>query len=219
MSIKGKSVHRMRLRDLEQRLQVVKGFTHPKLKLEQYATDAHLAACMMYTAETEHEDIGGRSVLDLGVGCGMLSIASVLMGSECNVGVDIDLDAILQANFNQIEVLGDDSFIDLIHGDVQNMKFLARTFDTVILNPPFGTKNNAGIDMVFLEAALGLTEGAVYSMHKSSTRDFIIRKARESWEVEAQVIAQMSFNIGHQFSFHRKEMASIEVDLIRLNKK
>lgn len=38
------------------------------------------------------------------------------------------------------------------------------------MNPPFGTKNNEGIDMKFLETALKLSNNAVYSLHKTSTR-------------------------------------------------
>lgn len=43
-------------------------------------------------------------------------------------------------------------------------------FDTVIMNPPFGTKSNAGIDMKFLKRALKLSNNVVYSLHKTSTR-------------------------------------------------
>ena len=49
------------------------------------------------------------------------------------------------------------------------------------MNPPFGTKpGNKGIDMVFLETGLKLVKvgGAVYSMHKSSTREHIQKKRR-----------------------------------------
>ena len=49
-------------------------------------------------------------------------------------------------------------------------------FDTVVMNPPFGTKNNEGIDMLFLEAGLARCSGAVYSFHKSSTRDYIVKR-------------------------------------------
>lgn len=45
-----------------------------------------------------------------------------------------------------------------------------KSFDTVIMNPPFGTKHNAGMDLRFLETAIGLARTAVYSLHKSSTR-------------------------------------------------
>lgn len=43
-------------------------------------------------------------------------------------------------------------------------------FDTVILNPPFGTKIK-GADMQFLKIATELTSNAVYSLHKTSTRE------------------------------------------------
>lgn len=43
-------------------------------------------------------------------------------------------------------------------------------FDVTILNPPFGTKNNEGIDYCFLEKAFKICSGNVYSFHKSSTR-------------------------------------------------
>lgn len=57
---------------------------------------------------------------------------------------------------------------DLVH-QLDRLKFEGE-FDTVILNPPFGTKNNAGMDMEFLKAAIKLTNNAIYSLHKTSTR-------------------------------------------------
>lgn len=47
-------------------------------------------------------------------------------------------------------------------------------FDTVVMNPPFGTKNNAGIDMKFLKMGLDLASDSVYSLHKSSTRYLLL---------------------------------------------
>ena len=40
--------------------------------------------------------------------------------------------------------------------------------DVVITNPPFGTKNNEGIDLVFLQAAKNISSSVIYSLHKSS---------------------------------------------------
>lgn len=45
-----------------------------------------------------------------------------------------------------------------------------RVFDTVVMNPPFGTKHNAGMDMKFLLAGINIANTAVYSLHKTSTR-------------------------------------------------
>jgi predicted RNA methylase len=40
------------------------------------------------------------------------------------------------------------------------------------MNPPFGTKEE-GLDMVFLEFAMKICRGNIYSMHKSCTRKFV----------------------------------------------
>lgn len=58
--------------------------------------------------------------------------------------------------------------IDVIN-HLQDLKFDGE-FDTVILNPPFGTKNNSGIDMEFLKVAAMLSNNSIYSLHKTSTR-------------------------------------------------
>ncbi len=43
-------------------------------------------------------------------------------------------------------------------------------FDTVVINPPFGTRIK-GADMQFLKIATELTNSTVYSLHKTSTRE------------------------------------------------
>lgn len=48
-----------------------------------------------------------------------------------------------------------------------------KAFDTVIMNPPFGTKHNSGTDMKFLAAAINLAKISAYSLHKTSTRYFM----------------------------------------------
>ena len=60
-------------------------------------------------------------------------------------------------------------------------------FDCVLMNPPFGTRVE-GVDMRFLRAGLELCgpSGAVYSLHKTSTRAFIKKRclngaARRRW--------------------------------------
>ena len=46
------------------------------------------------------------------------------------------------------------------------------------MNPPFGTKNNAGIDLALLKTAAlkGLKPGGIlFSLHKSSTQKHIVK--------------------------------------------
>jgi tRNA G10 N-methylase Trm11 len=51
--------------------------------------------------------------------------------------------------------------------DADGIPLRSKCVDTVITNPPFGTKNNAGMDIRLLRAATRLASRAVYSFHKS----------------------------------------------------
>ena len=53
----------------------------PKIQFEQYPTTPHLAARMLYTADTVYGDIEDKSVGDFGSGCGILSIAANILGA------------------------------------------------------------------------------------------------------------------------------------------
>ncbi len=40
------------------------------------------------------------------------------------------------------------------------------------MNPPYGTKEHPHLDRLFVEKGCSISDGEVYSMQKSSTRDF-----------------------------------------------
>ncbi|KAI8924743.1 S-adenosyl-L-methionine-dependent methyltransferase [Entophlyctis helioformis] len=205
----------IKLRQLESELSKVAKFKEPKIQLEQYPTTAHLAASMFYTAATVYDDFPDTcttTVVDLGVGTGMLSAAAALLGAEVT-GVDIDPDALAQAVEN-FEELGVDEQVDLVLADVQSDAVGRMKADVVVLNPPFGTKNNAGLDMRFLKAAAGIAQRSIYSLHKSSTRDFVLKKA-ESWGLKGEVVAELRYNLDASYKFHKKKSVDIQVDLLR----
>ena len=87
-------------------------------------------------------------------------------------------------------------------------------FDTVIMNPPFGTKKNAGIDMKFLKIGIALAKSTVYSLHKTSTRDYIQRKTKEL-NVTGEVVAELKYNLESSFKCHKKTSVDIQVDFWR----
>lgn len=202
------------LKQIECRLSRLSGFKNPRVQLEQYATDSHLAANLVYLAQ---DDICGKSVVDLGAGCGILTLATSLLEPAYQLSVELDSDAIktFLDNASLFDYEG-----EIVQANVLEFKsnFL---FDTVIMNPPFGTKNNAGIDVEFLEKALEITDkenGIVYSMHKTSTRSFLSKQV-EKWNATMQVVAEMSFTIPKQFKFHRENSVNIMVDLIKIKRK
>lgn len=84
----------IQLRRLEEYLQQLDGFENPKILLEQYSTSAHIASRMLYCAQSQFEDIEGRTVGDLGCGCGALSLGSLMLGANHVVGFEIDCDAL-----------------------------------------------------------------------------------------------------------------------------
>jgi len=179
----------MKLRQLETYLEDVEAFEKPKVLLEQYPTRAHIAACMIHTIQSSYDGIRDRRVADLGVGCGVLSLGAAMMGAGHVTGFDLDPDAldIAKQNFDSFEV---DNY-DLVLADVLTLdSSVGRGFDTVLMNPPFGTKHNKGIDLAFVKKGLDLlsASGSVYSLHKSATRDHILKKAAD-WKVECQVVA------------------------------
>ena len=149
---------------------------------------------------------------DLGCGCGVLSIGSVMMGAGAVTGIDLDSDALAlfsqniegelivsQCPYQEGHVLADMcgfikysildfeiGNIDIVNADISNIGDEWKDkFDTVIMNPPFGTKHNKGLDMVFLQRAILMARKAVYSLHKTSTREHILKKA-EGWGVRPQ---------------------------------
>eukprot|EP00984_Skeletonema_dohrnii_P008925 scaffold3319_cov72-Skeletonema_dohrnii-CCMP3373.AAC.2 len=88
--------------------------------------------------------------------------------------------------------------------------------DTVITNPPFGTKNNEGIDVQFLKTAIRLARRSVYSFHKTSTRPFLVKLLRDKWGLNVEVVAEMKFDIPNMYKFHKQKCVDVEVDLIRV---
>ncbi|KAL6062438.1 Methyltransferase-like protein 5 [Balamuthia mandrillaris] len=108
--------------------------------------------------------------------------------------------------------------VEFVQCDVSNLCLAAvppqqRLIDTVIMNPPFGTKFK-GIDMVFLQKALQMARVSVYSLHKTSTREHIERKARQ-WGAKGEVLAELRYDIPAMYRFHKKQSVDIEVDFWR----
>lgn len=187
-----------------------------------------------------YNDLEGKLVADLGCGCGMLSIGAALLGAQLTIGFEIDSDAIKVSNCisrnvsrsffftidfyvykkvltNNIQEI-DITSIDCIHCDVLYMPIdrWRNTFNTIVMNPPFGTKKNNGIHLDFLEKAITMSNGVVYSLHKSSTKAHIGRIIN-NWNVKGEVLAKLNYNIDSSFRFHKYKSVDIEVDLWRFD--
>ena len=193
-------------RQLEIKLSKLKILETPTLRLEQYPVSPEAAAELLYMAGFEHDDLEGR-IIDLGTGTGRLAIGAALMSPAHVVGVDVDARALELARENAktagVKVKWVQSTIDELDG----------TYDTVIMNPPYGTRT-AHADTRFLDKAFQLAS-ITYSIHKTSTRTFIGRYINKSRRRIAET-RSISMKIPHLFSFHARKWKSIEVDLCRI---
>ena len=225
------------LKKLEGILSNVDGFKKPKINYEQYPTSPHLTSRICFLIQSQYKDINGKSVLDLGCGTGMLSIGVVLCGAKYVIGYEIDSDAIKIANKNiiklrlshRIDLINMNIFDfypnykksnikdikSIINGCILNNKH--KIFDTCIMNPPFGTKNNNKIDVIFLITAIKLTKYVIYSFHKTSTINYLIKFLKNVMNVKSvNTIYKLKFDINKMYKFHKQKSKDIQVSLIRI---
>ncbi|KAI4380704.1 hypothetical protein MLD38_006866 [Melastoma candidum] len=203
---------RMKLKQLEGLLGDLDQFSDPKVELEQYPTGPHITSRMLYTAENSFGDVSDRVVVDLGCGCGTLGLAAALLGADIVIGIDVDTDSLLTASTNAEEL---EVEIELVQCDVKHLDLRGQVVDTVIMNPPFGTRKK-GADMDFLRAALKVASRAVYSLHKTSTREHIKRTALRDFNAKsAEVLCELRYDLPQLYKFHRKKEVDIAVDLWR----
>jgi putative methylase len=193
-------------RQLEIQLGKLRILQTPQLQLEQYPVSAKVAAELLHMAGFEHHDLHGETI-DLGTGTGRLAIGAAMMGSMRVVGVDIDEKSIALAKENALAAGVQVKWV------VSDIKEVVGRYDSVLMNPPYGTRS-PHLDVEFLERAFELAP-VLYSIHKSSTRDFL-RRAIERRNRRIDAVRSMSLEIPHLFPFHQKKWENVEVDLYRI---
>ncbi|CAG9532551.1 unnamed protein product [Cercopithifilaria johnstoni] len=210
----------MKKKHFEWFLSQIESFQNFKIQLEQYSTSVELAEAILNVI-AEDGCIDGCTVADLGCGPGILLLGAVKLGASYGLGVEIDEEAIgiCQSNIERYD-LG--SSVDVICLDVtKNISALKPIFDTVIMNPPFGTKNNAGIDLQFVKAGLSILKerGKLFSLHKSTTRQYITKFVLQKLPgINSECIAQLRWNLPATYAHHKRQSVDIEVDLWQFSK-
>ena len=189
----------------------LKGFSNPKVRLEQYSIDSENAADLLFRC-LQMGDLRGR-VIDLGAGTGILAIGAAILGANV-IAVEKDTDAIKLAKSNQksIESEGSDLRIEWIASSIEDF---GSTGDCILQNPPFGTKK-VHADRIFLEKAMELAP-VVYSLHKSETLGYL-----------TSFIQKRGFFVTHEFRCelplkntmqgHRRKIYRIKTVWLRLQK-
>ena len=191
-------------------LATIKGFSKPKVSVEQYMTEPEIAATVLWDSYMKG-DIKERVIADLGCGTGILGIGAVILGAAKVYFVESDSSAIKVAKRN-VKDMKSESSAEFFLMDVDEFD---KKVDTVIMNPPFGVKSEHS-DRKFLKKAFGISD-VVYSFHKSETKDFIERFAKDN-NFDIKQVIEFEFPLKATMEFHRKKVKKINVSCFRLVK-
>ena len=183
-------------------------FNNAKLKLEQYPADSEVAATVLWNAYMQG-DIKDKTIADLGAGTGILGIGALILGARKVYLVEKDEAAleILRENLTSYKRH------EIISQDI--IRFNKKT-DTIVQNPPFGTKEKH-TDRLFLEKAFSLTR-VIYSFHKTATRDFIGKLAQKHNFAITQEHG-FDFPLKKTYNHHKRDIHRIKVSCFRFQKK
>ena len=179
--------------------------------LEQYVTPSQIAAEFLTLAS---HDIADKQVLDLGAGTGILSIGAALLGGTVTcIEKDEQAIVVLRQNYDTIAAQYDVAPLTVVHNSLEKCEGMQT--DTIIMNPPFGTKNE-GIDVQFLKKAFQWAP-VIWSMHKTTTIPHIAKVAAlHNFAMTAQ--KDIQFPILKTHAKHSKPKKNIAVTMICLRK-
>jgi methylase of polypeptide subunit release factors len=80
-------------------------------------------------------DIAGKSILDIGTGCGVVALVAKLVGARYVIGVDISSEAIINAQTNLNRNFDNCEGIEFRVGDLYES--INERFDIIVSNPPY----------------------------------------------------------------------------------
>ncbi len=190
---------------------ITTSFPHPNFFLEQYSTSLEILQAYF---DAYPEDSSG-TILDLGIGTGILSFLASLKGAKQIIGIDIDSTAlhVAQENARLLQIHN----LSLIHSSVEFFSFekFAYKINGIIMNPPFGTKRKF-LDFVFLKRAM-LTKGWILTLHKSNPEsDKKLQQLCSENNYNVTVKKRLTYNLPNTHKTHRLQLYPVEVSLYLL---
>jgi len=168
-------------------------FKQPIPELEQYSTPPDIAFEIIKKMNSAG-NLSGK-IADLGCGTGRLAIAATLLGANVT-GYEID-----EKSIEIAEKYSKDNNLN-IKWINQAIEVIDEVFDTVIMNPPFGSQR-PGSDKIFLEKAMEIAKH-VWTIHLSETRKFI-EKIVDNNNCEIVELYEFDYPLGNTMPFHTNE--------------
>ena len=170
-------------------------FDEPIPELEQYSTPPDIAFEIIKKVNSSG-NLSGK-VVDLGSGTGRLAIAAALLGADVT-GYEIDSGAMsISEKYSSQNNLD----IKWINAPVEGIN---TEFDTVIMNPPFGSQR-PGADKIFLEKAMEIATN-VWTVHLSETRKFIEKIIKKN-NFHVIELYEFEYPLRYSMPFHSKRVS------------
>ena len=112
--------------------------------------------------------------------------------------------------------------IRFLHCDVLSLKKEAlpmdfQNVDVCVSNPPFGTRTKY-LDFCFVKKGLEFSD-VMYSIHKSLSHEFLVKKAREMDANADFLLEDINFPLPQTYSFHKSLEQFITVDVVKFARK
>jgi len=190
----------------------LEGFKEPKVRVEQYSTDAEIAAEVLWQAYMKGDT--GKVSVDLGCGTGILGMGLLALGSKKVYFIDSDQKVIdiAKGNLSKLESeynLGDAVF------RCQDINDFNDSVVLVVQNPPFGIKVRH-MDKMFLKKAFKIGK-VVYSFHKSESKKFLESFAKDN-NFKITDVFDFEFPLKATMKFHSKRIKRILVSCFRFER-
>jgi putative methylase len=207
----------VRRRDLEGHLAAVPRHPSPRPELEQYRTPDAVAAGLLLHADADGA-VKDKRVLDLGCGTGLFAIGAALLGARLATGVDIDPEALALAQQAAAHA-GVQERTWFVAADLRAWRPDPATFDTVVMNPPFGAQaGGRHADRLFLQRAaeaVGPGGGTVWFLAQERTERFLTAFAAEL-KGKLERVAVWDYPLEATMEHHKDEVRLVRVGGYRL---
>tara|TARA_Y100000739_G_scaffold117538_1_gene101015 strand:+ start:147 stop:731 length:585 start_codon:yes stop_codon:yes gene_type:complete len=171
-------------------------FDQPKPELEQYSTPVDIVAEIIKLANAQGHLSG--TVVDLGCGTGRLAIGAALLGTKVTA-YEIDNRALELA-----KKYAEENDLDIVWKNLA-IENINKKYDTVIMNPPFGSQR-PGADRAFLKKALEIGTN-IWSIHMAETKNFV-KDYVEKNSGKIMSAYEFDFRIKKSMPFHTKDVSS-----------
>lgn len=201
----------MKKKELAVLLSKLKAFKEPNVSLEQYQTDAEIAAHTLWFIDMS-DGFSDKVVADFGCGVGTLGIGALALGAKKVYFVEIDKKAValLKENLKKVEQeLGKKFDYEVLNMDVKRFNIKV---DLVIQNPPFGVQKFHA-DRLFLLKAMEVSP-LIYSFHKLESSDFVLKFSHDHG-FRSKLCAKLKFPLRKTMVFHNEKVHRIDVGLWR----